>query len=192
MPGPKSRTARRVSRSAGATDTTMPVPRGVCAIALSIRIRRICATRSGSHSASTGSCARRWRSSESCCVSAGMNSALDHLHDLRQVDPLGAQLQRARLQPREVEQPRRQLAQALDLRAHLPEELPPRLLVELLVLDQLQEAADREDRRAQLVRGRRDEPFARAVELRELALHRVQRPRQLPQLVARSPPRSAR
>jgi hypothetical protein len=51
----------------------------------------------------------------------------------------------------------------------------PRLLVELLVLEQLEEAAEREDRRAQLVRRLSDELLARAVEPRELALHVVER-----------------
>ena len=54
-----------------------------------------------------------------------------------------------------------------------------RLVVELLVLEQLEEAAEREDRRAQLVRGGRDEALARGVELRELALHVVERAREL-------------
>ena len=45
--------------------------------------------------------------------------------------------------------------QAVDLVAHLAEELMARLLVELLVLEQLDEPAEREERRAQLVRGRR-------------------------------------
>ena len=58
-----------------------------------------------------------------------------------------------------------------------------RLLVELLVLEQLDEAAEREERRAQLVRGGRDELLARAVELRELALHVVEGDRELAELV---------
>ena len=63
------------------------------------------------------------------------------------------------------------------------DEVPAGLGVELLVLEQLDEAAEREDRRSQLVRGGRDELLARRVELGELALHLVERPRELAQLV---------
>ena len=59
----------------------------------------------------------------------------------------------------------------------------PGLRVELLVGEQLEEAAEREDRRAQLVRGGRDEALARGVELGQLTAHVVQRARQLPDLV---------
>ena len=80
---------------------------------------------------------------------------------------LGAQLDRAGLQAREVQQVGRQLAQARrPARAPGRRKPAPRLLVELLVLEQLEEAAEREDRRAQLVRGGRDEPPARGVQLR--------------------------
>ena len=69
--------------------------------------------------------------------------------------------------------------------AQLRQELATRLLVELLVLDQLEEPAEREDRRAQLVRGDGDEALTRAVELGELVLHRPEGPRELPELVLR-------
>ena len=59
----------------------------------------------------------------------------------------------------------------------------PRLLVELLVREQLEEAADREERRSQLVRRVRDELLARVVELRELDAHAVERARELADLV---------
>ena len=75
------------------------------------------------------------------------------------------------------------LRQPLDLRAHVVEELAARLLVELLVLEQLEEAAEREERRAQLVRGLRDELLARVVEPRELALHVVEGGAELAELV---------
>ena len=55
--------------------------------------------------------------------------------------------------------------------------------VELLVLEQLDEPAEREDRRAQLVRGVRDELAPRAVDALELSLHLVERARELPELV---------
>ena len=85
---------------------------------------------------------------------------------LAEVDLLGPQLERAGLEPREVEQVDRQLAQPLDLLADLVQEAPAGLGVEVLVLEQLDEAAEREDRRAQLVRGGRDELLARRLELR--------------------------
>ena len=71
------------------------------------------------------------------------------------------------------------------------DELVARLGVELLVLEQLDEAAEREDRRAQLVRGVGDELLAGAVEPRQPALHLVERQRELAELVRRSRPGSA-
>ena len=106
------------------------------------------------------------------------------LGQVADVGRLGAQLERAGLQAREVEQLGRELAQTVDLLAQLVQEGGARLLVELLVLEQLQEAAEREDRRAQLVRGGGDEAPPRGLELGELALHRVQRARELAELVA--------
>ena len=57
--------------------------------------------------------------------------------------------------------------------------------VGLLVLEQLDEAAEREDRRAQLVRGVGDELLAGAVEARQALLHLVEGPRELADLVGR-------
>ena len=71
----------------------------------------------------------------------------------------------------------------LHLALELLEELPARLVVELLVGQQLEEPAEREDRRAQLVRGGGDELLARPVEPGELVLHVVERGRELAQLV---------
>ena len=95
------------------------------------------------------------------------------------------ELHRAGLQPREVEQLRGELAEPIDLLADLTDELASRLVVELLVLDQLEEAAQREDRRAQLVAGGRDEAPASVLEALELALHVRERLREAPELVAR-------
>jgi hypothetical protein len=100
-----------------------------------------------------------------------------------QVDALGAELQRAGVEPREVEQVHGQLLKPLDLLAHGLEELPSGLLVQVLVLEELNEATQREDRRAQLVRGRGHEGLARHVQLAQSLLHLVERPRQLAQLV---------
>src|SRR6185436_9494645 len=108
--------------------------------------------------------------------------------ELTDVGRLRTQLQRAGLQPRQVEQLGRELAHALDLAAQLLEELAPGLVVEVLVGEQLEEAAEREDRRPQLVRRRGDELLARAVEPRELVLHVVERGRELAELVVRVGP----
>ena len=65
------------------------------------------------------------------------------------------------------------------------EELAAGGLVELLVLQQLEEAAEREQRRAQLVRGLGDELLARVVEPLQLALHVVEGGGELAELVVR-------
>ena len=65
------------------------------------------------------------------------------------------------------------------------EELGAGVGVEVLVLQQLHETAQREDGRAQLVRGGGDEALARRVQARELALHVVEGAGQLAQLVHR-------
>ena len=71
----------------------------------------------------------------------------------------------SRSRPGQVEQVDGQLLQALHLLAHRVHELAPRLLVEVLVLEQLDEAGQREDRCAQLVRGGGNELLARDVDL---------------------------
>ena len=88
----------------------------------------------------------------------------DRARQLRQVDGLASQLDRAGVQARQVEQVDRELLQAGHLLAHRFDELVPRLVVEVLVLEQLHEAAEREDRRAQLVRCGGDEFLARRVQ----------------------------
>ena len=107
----------------------------------------------------------------------------DLARELSDVRRLGPQLERAGLQAGEVQQLGREVAHALDLAADLLEELAPGVVVELLVREQLEEAAEREDRRAQLVRGGRDELLARPVQARELGLHVVERGRELAELV---------
>ena len=95
----------------------------------------------------------------------------------RQLDP-------ARVELGEVEQVGRQLGQALDLLAHRAHELVPLLRARVLFFEQLDEAAEAEDRRAQLVRGVGDELLAGAVELGEPALHLVEGAGQLAELAA--------
>ena len=115
--------------------------------------------------------------------SAGANSDGHAAREVAEIRRLRAQLERARLELGEVEQVGRELAQPRDLLADDRDELAPRLVVELLVLEQLEEAAEREDRRAQLVRRRRDEAPPRGLDLRELALHVVERAGELAELV---------
>src|SRR4029078_13533353 len=77
------------------------------------------------------------------------------------------------------------LLHALAVSARVVAELAPLLLVEVLVGEQLEEAAEREDRRPQLVRRRCDELLARPVDRAERVLHVVERGGELPELVVR-------
>ncbi len=91
--------------------------------------------------------------------------------------------QPARVHAREVEQVGRKLREPVHLLGHCGEELAPRRLVEILVLQELEEAAQREEGSPELVRGVGDEGAPRVVELREAAAHTLERPRELAQLV---------
>ena len=71
------------------------------------------------------------------------------------------------VEPGEVEQVGREPRQTRHLRARLVEELPPLVGIELLVGHQLEEPAEREERRPQLVRRVGDELAAHAVEVGE-------------------------
>src|SRR5205085_9738731 len=92
---------------------------------------------------------------------------------------------RAGVEPRQVEEVARETGQPFDLLAHRGEELRVRLVVEVLVGEQLEEPAEREERRPQLVRGVRDELGPRAVEVREAKAHPVEGARELAELVRR-------
>ena len=85
--------------------------------------------------------------------------------------------------PGEVEEIGGELGQTIDLRPRRREELAPCLLVEILVREELEEAGEREQRRAELVRCVCDELLAGAVELRELDAHAVERSGQLADLI---------
>ena len=183
IPRPRSETSSRTCPFRRSAETRTPVPAGVWTSALSSRIRSTCATRSGSQSSSIGSSGRSSRTRDVVPLRGRRELAGDLARELADVGRLRPQLERAGLQPREVEQLGGELAHAVDLAAQLVEELAPRLLVEVLVGQQLEEAAEREDRRAQLVRGGGDELLARPVEPRELVLHVVERGRELAQLV---------
>ena len=82
---------------------------------------------------------------------AGLELRGDRAGELADVDLLRAQLQRAGLELRQVQQVDRELAQALDLIPDLVEEPASGLRVEIVVLEQLDETSEREDRRAELV-----------------------------------------
>ena len=71
----------------------------------------------------------------------GGDSAREHA----EVGRRRLQLDRPGLEARQVEQAGRELAQASHLLAQLPYELAPGVLVEVLVLDQLEEAAERDE-----------------------------------------------
>ena len=113
----------------------------------------------------------------------GRNSSATRSAQPAEVDRLAPDLHRVGVELREVEQVVGELLQALDLPAHLGDELRRSPPVGSSVLEQLDEAAEREDRRAQLVRGVGDELLARAVEPRQAPLHLVEAARQLAELV---------
>src|SRR5581483_560164 len=76
----------------------------------------------------------------------------DDAGDLADRERLALDAQLARVEPGQVEQLRGELREARHLVAHAREELESRLLVHLLVGEQLDEAAQREERGTQLVR----------------------------------------
>ena len=95
---------------------------------------------------------------------------------LAEVELIDLEVHPSRIEPREVEQVLRELRQPPHLVGHRLQELAPCRLVELLVLEQLDEAAEREQRRAQLVGRVRHELAARPVEAGELDAHAVEGP----------------
>ena len=157
--------------------------------ALSMRMRRTCATRSGSHSTSTG-CRRSAVTADSCSASAGVNSAATSRASAARSVGSGAQLPAA-------PDPRRERSSSsvvsLRSRSTCPRicatNVPPCLLVELLVGQQLEEAAQREDRRAQLVRRGGDELLARRPAAPRAGAACRRRPRRAGRARRRSPPR---
>ena len=73
------------------------------------------------------------------------------LRDLVERHDLPLEIEVPCVQTGKIEQLGGELLEACDLLAHRLEELPPRGLVEILVVEQLEKAPEREDRRAQLV-----------------------------------------
>ena len=102
--------------------------------------------------------------------------------EIGEVDAARGHHDAARVELGEVEQIGRQLRQAVDLLAHRADELFALLGGRFVVLEQLDEAAEAEDRRPQLVRGVGDELLAGVVELGQAALHFVEGAGQLPEL----------
>ena len=84
----------------------------------------------------------------------------------------------AGVEPGQVEQVAGELGQPAHLLAGRLHELGAGLGVEVLLCQQLEEPAEREERRAQLVRGVGDEVLAGAVDLGQPGLHEVERARQ--------------
>ena len=103
--------------------------------------------------------------------------------ELAEVHLLGLHLERACVQARQVEQVDGELLQPLHLLAHRVEELLAGGGLETLVLEQLDEAREREDRGSQLVGRVGDELLARPVDASELHLHLVEGLRQAAELV---------
>ena len=166
------------------------MPDGVWTSAFTRSARPICRTRSSSASARP----RRRRAARARGPSRShvLELGREHPHDLPEVDGLCGDAELARIDAREVEQIGRELGEPLDLLLHRREEPRARLLVELLVREQLEEAADREDRRPQLVRRVGDELLACVVELRELHAHAVEGVGELRRSRRRRDRRSAR
>ena len=107
------------------------------------------------------------------------------LADGCEIEALPRDGETSRVEPGEIEQIGRKLLQPRHLLARLVQELRARLGVEILAREQLEEAAEREQRRAQLVRGVGDELAAGAVERRELEAHALERAGELAELVRR-------
>ena len=105
------------------------------------------------------------------------------LGERREIDVLLLDLQPAGVEPRKVEQVRGQLRQARNLLPHRRHELALRLRVEILVGHQLQETAEGEERRAELVRGVRDELAPSMLQLGQALAHPLERGCELPDLV---------
>ena len=169
-PGPRTPAASRA------------FPAGVCTSALSSRARQTWSTRSSSAraigrpstSTSTGCprCSARTRNSSATACATSPRSTGSCSTRIR---PASSRERSSRSVA--------SFGEPVDLLAHRLEELAPCLLVELLVGHQLEEAAEREERRPQLVRGVGDELAPGAVEVLQPRAHALERDRELPELV---------
>src|SRR3954451_7222228 len=147
MPGPSSATVRVARPPSIPAASRTRVPGGVCTSAFSTRTRPIWRIRSGSPSASGGPAAGPGPPRVEV-VPGRDPPRLELRRELRrepgQVDRLRRDRQPACVEPREVEQLRRELREPRHLLAHLHEELLARLLVQARLLEQLEEAGERE------------------------------------------------
>ncbi len=107
----------------------------------------------------------------------------DRSRERLELEDLALEADPAGVEPREVEQVRGQPGQAGDLLAHRRQELAARVLVEVLVVHQLEEAAEREEGRPQLVGRVGDELLPGIVELGEAQPHAVEGAGKLAELV---------
>ena len=158
------------------------MPGGVWMRAFSTRIRPICSARSSSPSASIPPFVS---TSSSCSVDLGdgMELVRERSRQHVQVDGLRLDVQPAGVEAGQVEQLGCELGQPVDLLPHRRHELLLGTRLELLVLHQLQEAAEGEERRSQLVRGVGDELAAGVLQLGQPLTHSLERIRQLADLV---------
>ena len=147
-------------------ETRTPVPSGVCTSAFEQDTKHLCDA-FGITLSSIGSWSIELHE-DAVARRGGVNSAATSRASWPR-SSARTQLQRARLQPRQIEQLGGQVAHPLDLTLELLEELAAGVLVEVLVGEQLEEAAEREDRRAQLVGGAGDELLPRTVQPRSWA-----------------------
>ena len=102
---------------------------------------------------------------------------------MREVDRVPVDAKTPGIEPREVEQLAGELRQAVDLLPHPAQELESRRIVEVLVHEQLEMPAEREERRSKLVRRVGDELAARMLEPGQAQAHAVERAGELAQLV---------
>ncbi len=106
------------------------------------------------------------------------------LRDRREVDVLAGHRDPACVEARQVEQVCCELGEAVDLLAHRGEEPVARRRVGVVLRRQLEEAAERRERRAQLVRGVRDERSPGILETAELDTHHIERAGEVGDLIA--------
>ena len=185
IPGPLSRHLELRAPSASLGHDVSVEPAGVWRSALSTSTRSTCSTRPSSPSASALARPRQRRTCDprrgaSACISRAQSSASSprSSSSLRDRDPAG-------VEAREVEQVGRELRQPLTCSRIVARNSPRSAGSAPRSVAQLEEAAERRQRRAELVRGVRDERRARALERLEPDAHLIERACQLGDLVVR-------
>ena len=182
MPGPLSDTTTLAPQGVVSVRSVTVEPGGVWRTALSTSTRSTCSTRPSSPHAGAGAplstTMKEPRRAARACISRAQSAASSPSSIVVARDG-----DAARVEAREVEQVGRELRQPLHLLAHRVEELAALLLGQPALGEQLEVAAERRQRRAQLVRGVRDERRPRALERLEAHAHLVERARELADLV---------